>query len=88
MSVNAWDTKVTMLSSLLLTTIRILLCFFFLFLVLLSNFFIIGIFKENATVNTVLAIPTGASTIVAWETIKTAPAVAERKLKFYLFNQK
>ena len=77
MPVSAWDTKMSMLLSLLLTSIRILSCFFFLFLVVLNNFFIISVSKENTILNPALAIPTGASTIVAWEKIKTPPVVAE-----------
>ena len=47
MSLNAWDTKVSMLSSLLLDNIRILSCFFFLFLVMLSDFLIIPFVREK-----------------------------------------
>ena len=47
MSINAWDTKVSMLSSLLLANIRILSCFLFLFLVMLSNFLIIPVVTEK-----------------------------------------
>ena len=46
MSINAWDTKVSMLSSLLLAKIRILSCFF-LFLVMLSNFLNIPVVRQN-----------------------------------------
>ena len=56
-SINAWDTKVSMLSSLLLANIRILLCFFFLFLVILSNFLIISVVREKINVKLALAIP-------------------------------
>ena len=47
MSLSAWDTKVSMLSSLLLDNIRILSCFFFLFLVMLSDFLIIPVVREK-----------------------------------------
>ena len=48
---------------------------------MLNNFFIILVAKENTIVNPVLAIPAGAPTIVAWETIQTPPIVAERTIK-------
>ena len=57
MSISAWDTKVSTLSSLLLANIRILLCFFFLFLVMLSNFLIIFVVREKINVKLALAIP-------------------------------
>ena len=41
MAISAWDTKVSMLSSLLLASIRILSCFFFLLLVILSSLFLL-----------------------------------------------
>ena len=47
MSINACDTKVSMLSSLFLANIRIFSCFFFLFLVMLSNFLIIPVVREK-----------------------------------------
>ena len=77
-----------MLLSLLLDNIRILLYFFYLFLVVLNNLVIIPAAKENTIVNPALVIPTGAPTTVAWETIQTPPVVAERTIKIYLCNQK
>ena len=70
-----------MVLSLLLANIRILSCFCFLFLVVLNNFFIIPVAKENTIVNPALAIPTGAPTTVAWETIQTPPVVVEKIIK-------
>ena len=61
MSINSWDTKVSMLSSLLLANIRILSCFF-LFLVMLSNFLIIPVFREKIKLKLPLAISTDAPT--------------------------
>ena len=81
MSISAWDTKFSMLLSLLLASIRISSGFFFLFLVVLNNFLIIPVAKENTIVNPGLAILTEALTIVAWETIQTPPVVAERRIK-------
>ena len=70
MSINSWDTKVSMLSSLLLANIRILSCFF-LFLVMLSNFLIIPVVREKIKLKLALAISTGAPTTLADEIIQT-----------------
>ena len=71
MSIIACDTKVSMLFSLLLANIRTLSCFFFLFLVMLSNFLIIPIIREKIKIKLALAIPTGAPTTLADEMIQT-----------------
>ena len=76
MSINAWDINVSMLLSLLLANIRILSCFFFLFLVIFSNFLTIPVVREKIKVKLALAIPTGAPTIVVNEIIDTPPLVA------------
>ena len=76
MSISAWDTKVSMLLSLLLANIRILSCFFFLFLVMLSNFLIISVVREKIKVKLGLAIPTGALTKRAGKMIQTPLLVA------------
>ena len=76
MSVSACDTKVSMILSLLLANIRILSCFSFLFLVMLSNFLIIPVVKEKIKVKLALAIPTGAPTMLVKEMIDTPPVVA------------
>ena len=65
-----------MLLSLLLTSVRILSCFFFLFLVMLSNFFTIPVVKEKIKVKLALAIPTGAPTMLVKEMIDTPLVVA------------
>ena len=54
----------SMLLSLLLANIRILSCFFFLFLVIFSNFLTILIVREKNKVRFALVIPTGAPTII------------------------
>ena len=77
MSMTAWDTGVSMLLSLLLASIRILLCFF-LFLVILSNFLIIAVVKEKIKVKLALAIPTRAPIN---EMINTPPVVAVKTIK-------
>ena len=81
MSINAWDTKVSMLSTLLLTNIIILSCFFFLFLVMLSNFFIIRVVREKIKLKLALAIPTGAPVILVNEIIDTPLLVALKTIK-------
>ena len=63
--------------SLPLANIRILSCFFFLFLVMLSNFLIIPVVrKKNYRVKRALAIPTDAPTTLVNEQIDTPPVVA------------
>ena len=76
MSFNACDIRVSMLLNLLLASIRILSCFFFFFLVVLSNFLIIPVAKEKTKVKLALAIPTGAPIILVNEIIDTPPVVA------------
>ena len=80
MSINACDTIVSMLFSLLLANIRKLSCFFFLFLVLLSNSFIIPV-KEKIKVKFAPAIQTGAPKTLTEEIIHTSPLLAERTIK-------
>ena len=70
-----------MLLSLLLAKIRILSCFFFLFLVTFSNFLTISVVREKIKVRPALAIPTGAPTILANEIIDTPLLVALKRIK-------
>ena len=81
MSVSVCDTKASMLLSLLLANIRILSCFFFLFLVILSNFLIINVVREKIRVKLTLAIPTGVSTVLVREMINTLPLAALKTIK-------
>ena len=81
MSINACDINVSMLLSLLLANIRILSCFFFLFLVIFSNFLTIPVVREKIKVKLALAIPTGAPTILVNEIIDTPPLVALKTIK-------
>ena len=81
MLISAWDTKVSMLLSLLLANIRILSCFFFFFLVIFSNFLTIPVVREKIKVKLALAIPTGAPTILVNEQIDTPPVVALKTIK-------
>ena len=70
-----------MLLCLLLSNIRILSCFFFLFLVIFSSFFTIPVVREKNKVRIALAIPTGAPTILVNEIIDTPPLVALKTIK-------
>ena len=70
-----------MLSSLLLANIRILSCFFFLLLVMLSNFLIIPVVREKTKVEFALAIPTGVPTTLADEIKKTPLPVMLKTIK-------
>ena len=81
MSINACDINVLILLSLLLAKIRILSCFFFLFLVIFSNFLTIPVVREKIKVKLALAIPTGAPIILVNEIIDTPPLVALKTIK-------
>ena len=81
MSINACNTKVSMLLSLLLANIRILSCFFFLFLVIFSNFLTIPAVREKNKVKLAIAIPTGAPTILVNKIIDTPPLVGLKTIK-------
>ena len=70
-----------MLLSLVLASIRILSCFFFLFLVIVSNFLTIPIVREKIKVKLALAIPAGAPTIFVNEIIDTPLLVALKTTK-------
>ena len=70
-----------MLLSLLLANVRFLLCFFFLFLVMLSNFLTIPVVKEKIKVKLALAIPIGARTTLAEEIIQIPPLAALKTIK-------
>ena len=81
MSISAWGTKVSMLSSLLLAKMRILSCFLFLFLFMVNNFLIIPVVREKIKVRLALAIPAGAPTTLANEMIQTPLLVALKTIK-------
>ena len=70
-----------MFLSLVLASIRILSCFFFLFLVIVSNFLTIPIVREKIKVKLALAIPAGAPTILGNEIIDTPLLVALKTTK-------
>ena len=70
-----------MLLSFFLARIRILSCFFFLFLVMFSNFLTIPVVREKIKVRLALAIPTGAPTILVNEIIDAPLVVALKTIK-------
>ena len=70
-----------MLLSLLLANIRISSCFFFLFLVLFSNFLTIPVVRGKIKVKLALSIPTGAPAILVNEIIDTPLHVALKTIK-------
>ena len=84
----AGDIKVSILFNLLLANITILLCFFFLFLVMLNNFFIITAVKENRKLKFVFAIPTGTPITLVKEIILISLIVADKTIKVFQNNQK
>ena len=75
--INASDILVSILFNLLLASITILLCFFFLFLVVFNSFFMIPVEIENTRLKLALAIPTGAPITVVNDAIEMIPAVAD-----------
>ena len=70
-----------MLLSLLLSNIRILSCFFFLFVVVFSKLLTIPVVREKHKVRLALAIPTGAPTILVKEIIDTPLLVSLKTIK-------
>ena len=71
----------------ILANITILLCFFFLFLVVFNSFLTIPVVIENARLQLVLIIPTGAPITVANDAIEMLP-VATDKTMIYENSQK
>ena len=70
-----------MLLSLLLASIRILSCFFFLFHVIFNNFLIIPVVIKKLKVKLALTIPTGALAILVNEIIDTPTLFALKTIK-------
>ena len=75
---NASDILLSMLFNLLLASITILLCFFFLFLTVFNSFFTIPILIENARLQLALIIPTGAPTTVANNAVEILPVATDK----------
>ena len=78
MSISACEIRFSMLFSLLLAIIKILSCFFFLFLVVFNNFLAIALAKDEIKVKLAPAIPVGAPATLADDIIQTPPLVGER----------
>ena len=57
----------------LFNLLTILLCFFFLFLVVFNSFFMIPVANENARLKLALTIPSGAPISVANDATETLP---------------
>ena len=70
-----------MLFNLILANIAILLCFFFLFLVVFNIFFTSPVEIENRILKLAFAIPTGAQITVANDAIEMLSAVADKTIK-------
>ena len=70
-----------MLFNLLLASIIILLCFFFLFRVVFNSFFTIPVNNENVRLILPLAISTGVPITVANDAIEILPLVADKTIK-------
>ena len=70
-----------MLLSILLANIKILSCFFFLFLLIVNNFLTIPVVRKKIKVKLALAIPRGAPTTLKNEQIDTPPVVAIKTIK-------
>ena len=66
---NALDNNVSIMFNLLFTNVIILLCFFFLFLVISNSDLFIPVLIVNMKVKEEPAIPTGKPTTVAYETV-------------------
>ena len=82
------DILLSILFSLLLVKITILLCFFFLFLVVFNNFSTSPVDNENARLRLALAITAGAPITVANDAIEMLPLVAFCCYKIYQNNRK
>ena len=78
MSINACDTKVSILLRLVLANIRTLSWFFFLLLVIFSIFLLFLLLEKKNKVRLALAIPTGAPVILVNKIIDT-PLLAALK---------
>ena len=69
-----------MLSNSLLASITILLCFFFLFLIVFNSFFAVPVVIENARLTLALIIPTGVP--VANDAIEMLPVVTDKTMTY------
>ena len=85
--INASDILLSIIFNLLLANITILLCIFFLFLVVFNSFFTIPVKIENARLKHALAIPTGAPITVTYDAIEMLPVVTDNKIMSYQNSQ-
>ena len=69
-----------MLFNLLLASITILLCFFFLFLVVFNRFFTNPVVTKNARLQLALIIPTGVSITFAIDAIEILPVATDKTI--------
>ena len=69
-----------MLFNLLLANMTILLCFFFLLLVVFNSFFTIPVQIENARLKLALVIPRGAPMTVANDAIEVLPVITDKTI--------
>ena len=76
------------LFNLLLGSIIILLCFFFLFLVAFNNFFTSPVHNENAILRLALGIPIGAPITIANDAIEMLALVTDKTSKICQNDQK
>ena len=77
---NASYISLSMLFNLLLANIAILLCFFFLFLVVFNSFFTVPVKSENARLKLAFTIPTGAPVTVENDAIEMPPVITDKKI--------
>ena len=81
MSINACNTKVSMLLSLLLANKEFYHAFSCFFLDLLNNFLVISVVREKLKVKFALGIPAGVPKILVNEHIDTPTVVALETIK-------
>ena len=77
-----------MLFNLLRASIAILLCFFFLFLVVFNSFFMIPVEIKNERLKLTLIIPIGAPMTVANDAVEMLTVVTNKRLMTYQNIQK
>ena len=78
-TLNALYSSFSMLFNLLLANIAILLCFFFLFLVIFNSFFTVPLKSENSRPKLAFSIPTGALVTVENDAIEMPPVITDKK---------
>ena len=81
MLIKASDILLSILFNLLLANIKILLCFFLVFLVAFNNFFPSPAYNENARLRLALVIHIGGPITVAKDAIETQPLVTDKTIK-------